>query len=399
MTMKAQDISEANRINCAKKKAIHTTGTKSFARNREELREQDPEKKNPHRAVLYIHTHRANSSKNINAHVGDLKDLLVQQPDLADTSQGKVAWKGDALTRILGEEKPGRVHGLGLVPNPDKVLDCSKSGRLKHLNITSLDPTSSEDVVSLRVQVEKLVNHVQNLEQKTRALEQQQNQHGGSGDPLSATTNAQNASIRKRVYVEPPSQEYGMHDGDTLNYTMGEQIDDDGFQDLQSSYKRNYAAEKMNAARIREGNILRPDRVATAHKGGSGDPLSAATNAHNASKRKRVYVEPQSQEYGMHDRDTLNYTMGEQTDDDGFQDLQSSYKRNYAAEKMNAARIREGNLLRADRVATAHKAKPREFQIENRVDNKRANASKGMNKDATSKCSQQINYEVAKSVS
>lgn len=32
-----QDISEANRINCAKKKAIHTTGTKSFARNREEL--------------------------------------------------------------------------------------------------------------------------------------------------------------------------------------------------------------------------------------------------------------------------------------------------------------------------------------------------------------------------
>lgn len=151
MTLKAQDISEANRINCAKKKAIHTTGTKSFARNREELREQDPEKKNPHRAVLYIHTHRANSSKNISAHVGDLKDLLVQQPDLADTSQGKVAWKGDALTRILGEEKPGRVHGLGLVPNPDKVLDCSKSGRLKHLNITSLDPTSSEDVVSLRL--------------------------------------------------------------------------------------------------------------------------------------------------------------------------------------------------------------------------------------------------------
>ncbi|KAL5654380.1 hypothetical protein ACJX0J_033699, partial [Zea mays] len=200
--------------------------------------------KNPHRVVLYIHTHRANSSKNINAHVGDLKDLLVQQPDLADTSQGKVAWKGDALTRILGEEKPGRVHGLGLVPNPDKVLDCSKSGRLKHLNITSLDPTSSEDVVSLRLQVEKLVNHVQNLEQKTKDLEQQQNQHGGSGDPLSAATNAHNASKRKVLYVEPQSQEYGMHDRDTLNYTMGEQTDDDGFQDLQSRYKRNYAAEK-----------------------------------------------------------------------------------------------------------------------------------------------------------
>jgi hypothetical protein len=48
------------------------------------------------------------------------------------------------------------------VPNPDIVLDCSKSGRLMHLNITSLDATSSEDVVSLSLQVEKLVNHVQN---------------------------------------------------------------------------------------------------------------------------------------------------------------------------------------------------------------------------------------------
>ena len=114
---------------------------------------------------------------------GDLKDLLVQHPDLADTSQGKVAWNGDALTKILGEEKPGHVHGLGLVPNPDKVLDCSKSGRLKNLNVTSLDATSSEDVVSLRLQLEKLVNHVhnqdatiQNLKQKTISMEQQQRQ-------------------------------------------------------------------------------------------------------------------------------------------------------------------------------------------------------------------------------
>jgi hypothetical protein len=114
---------------------------------------------------------------------GDLKDLLLQHPDLADTSQGKVAWNGDALTRILGEEKPGHVHGLGLVPNLDKVLDCSKSGHLKNLNVTSLVGTSSEDVVSLRFQVEKLVNHfhnqdatIQHLQQKTISLEHKQRQ-------------------------------------------------------------------------------------------------------------------------------------------------------------------------------------------------------------------------------
>lgn len=118
MTPKAQDLSEANRINCTRRKSMHTSGTKSFARNREELREQDPEKKYPHRVVLYIHTHKSNIGNNRNPHVGELKELLAQQPDLADSSNGKDAWEGDALNRILGKEKPGHIHGLGLVPNP-----------------------------------------------------------------------------------------------------------------------------------------------------------------------------------------------------------------------------------------------------------------------------------------
>lgn len=110
---------------------------------------------------------------------GDLKELMAQQPDLADTSQGKVAWRGDALNRVLGEEKPGHVHGLGLVPNPNQVFDLSTSKRLKNINMTSLDDKSSEDVVSLRLQMEKFSRHVQNqdatileLQQKTKILEQ-----------------------------------------------------------------------------------------------------------------------------------------------------------------------------------------------------------------------------------
>ncbi|KAF0915720.1 hypothetical protein E2562_038380 [Oryza meyeriana var. granulata] len=38
----------------------------------------------------------------------ELKELLEGQPDLADSSQGKIAWKGDALNQILGEDKHGR---------------------------------------------------------------------------------------------------------------------------------------------------------------------------------------------------------------------------------------------------------------------------------------------------
>jgi len=91
-----------------------------------------------------------------------LKKLIGQQLDLADTNQGKVAWRGDALNRVLGEEKPGHVHGLGLVPNPNQVFDLSTSKRLKNINMTSLDDKLSEDVVSLRFQMEKFGRHVQN---------------------------------------------------------------------------------------------------------------------------------------------------------------------------------------------------------------------------------------------
>lgn len=105
----------------------------------------------------------------------------MQKPNLADTSHGKVAWKGDALTQILGEDKPGRIHGLGLVPNPNQVFDLSTSRRFKNINLSSVDPTPSEDVLSLRLQMEKFQKHVLNqdvdiveLRQKTTMLEKRQ---------------------------------------------------------------------------------------------------------------------------------------------------------------------------------------------------------------------------------
>ncbi|KAL5670227.1 hypothetical protein ACJX0J_022448, partial [Zea mays] len=38
--------------------------------------------------------------------------LQQQQPELAKTIKGKCAWKGDALNRILGEDKPRHVEKL-----------------------------------------------------------------------------------------------------------------------------------------------------------------------------------------------------------------------------------------------------------------------------------------------
>lgn len=163
MNQKAKDISEKNRQNCTMKKSIHTAGTKSFARNREELRQKDPEKKNPHRAVLYVHTHRHKSDKKIiNEHVVELKKTLAERPDLADTSSGKTAWKGDALNTILGADKPGHVHGLGLVPNPNQVFNVSCSRHFQDMHLTSLEDTQKEDLLSVRLQLEKFEQHMKN---------------------------------------------------------------------------------------------------------------------------------------------------------------------------------------------------------------------------------------------
>ncbi|KAL5672113.1 hypothetical protein ACJX0J_016419, partial [Zea mays] len=137
----------------------------------------------------------------------DLKELLAEHPEFAYTSQGKIAWNGDALNKILGEEKPGHVHGLGLVPNPNKVLDGTTSRRLNQLHVTSLDPTTSEDVVSLKLQMEKLVNH-------------------GCLDDLPANQ-FQTSSKRKvgififhqRVYVETQNQEFRMDNEKTYSQT------------------------------------------------------------------------------------------------------------------------------------------------------------------------------------
>ncbi|XP_052167075.1 uncharacterized protein LOC127783956 [Oryza glaberrima] len=216
MSEKSKKISKQNKENCRKKKALHTAGTKSFARTREEMRQKYPAKKNPHRAVVYIHTHKRKTGKNLNGHVDNLKKLVAEQPALADTSEGRTAWKGDALNQILGDDKPGHVHGLGLVPKPKQVLDVPTSRRLKNINVTRLDDNWSEDVVAARLQLEKIENHVQNhdaelleLKAKTNKLEKEQMNQGG----LDRVSTNKEVSVdgpiseRRRVYSDCPLQE------------------------------------------------------------------------------------------------------------------------------------------------------------------------------------------------
>ncbi|KAM3386985.1 hypothetical protein ACQJBY_010091 [Aegilops geniculata] len=196
------------------RKSTHTSGTKSFPRQREEMKDADPEKKYPHRAHLFMHTHKPKTCKNkiINAHVEELKDILDKNPELADNSAGKTAWKGDALNKVLGDDKPGHVHGLGLVPNPKKLFDVSTSRVFQNTHFTSVEDTPNEYMLAFRVEMEKLyqVNKNQDakimeLEEKMRRMERQPNQE--ISDPM-ATIGLEHSvdghnSNRKRVLAPP----------------------------------------------------------------------------------------------------------------------------------------------------------------------------------------------------
>ncbi|XP_044406979.1 uncharacterized protein [Triticum aestivum] len=178
------------------------------------MKDADPEKKYPHRAHLFIHTHKPKTCKNklINAHVEELKDIMGKNPELADNSDGKIAWKGDALNRVLGDDKPGHVHGLGLVPYPKKLFDVSTSRIFQNTHFTSVEDTPNEDMLAFRVELEKLQQDKKNqdakimeLQEQMRRMERQPNQE--ISDPMATiglepSVDGHNSN-RKRVLAPP----------------------------------------------------------------------------------------------------------------------------------------------------------------------------------------------------
>uniref|UniRef100_A0ACD5U8Q1 Uncharacterized protein n=1 Tax=Avena sativa TaxID=4498 RepID=A0ACD5U8Q1_AVESA len=245
-SQKAKDISSQNRENCGKRKSTHTAGTKSFSRNREELREQDPEKKYPHRAVLFIHTHKpiTKNNKNINAHVEELKGILKNQPELADNNQGKTAWKGDALNRVLGDEKSGHVHGLGLVPNPNKVFDVSTSRRFQNTHFTSLEDIPNEALLAFRLDMEKMGQRVKNQDSTSSDPAPTLGDDAPSSDP--APTHGDDAPVDGH-YMKRKIKQSGSHGLDS-----------------QPSNKRD-ATDKNKESFVPNGNAQQGEKNAVAH--------------------------------------------------------------------------------------------------------------------------------------
>ncbi|KAM0837942.1 hypothetical protein ACQ4PT_061311 [Festuca glaucescens] len=165
-------VSEKNKISRASVKTSHTAGTKSYARWAEDL-VKDPEKKQPHRAKVYLATHRK-KDKDKNKHVADLADLekiINDVPELAQSDHGRVAWKVDALHTNLGEEKPRQVHGMGLLPVPSQVY-----GRipryLKNINMTTTNGSSHDGEGDVMEEIAKLKRRMEEQDQRIEEQDQ-----------------------------------------------------------------------------------------------------------------------------------------------------------------------------------------------------------------------------------
>ncbi|KAL5661208.1 hypothetical protein ACJX0J_028333, partial [Zea mays] len=113
---KKKALSEKNKLSCQMKKTTHSGGTKSFARWSKDMVQ--------------------------------LENLIEKQPELAQNCEGRVAWEGDALHQVLGEEKSGQVHGMGLLPIPKQDI-----------NIATIEGSSADVDTHLLEEIQQLKEH------------------------------------------------------------------------------------------------------------------------------------------------------------------------------------------------------------------------------------------------
>ncbi|CAL4938548.1 unnamed protein product [Urochloa decumbens] len=198
--------SEKNTLSCEMRKTPHTGGTKSFARWSEDMRQADPTKKPPHRAKVYLATHKARVN-GTNQPVVQLENLVEKQPELAENSEGRVAWEGDALHQVLGEEKPGQVHGMGLLPIPKQVYGRT-TRQLKDINIATIDGSSADVETHMFEEIQQLKDRVRKQDRVIDDLVNKKRDHENEEPNNIDQDNIQNhvlQSNRKRIQCPEPN--------------------------------------------------------------------------------------------------------------------------------------------------------------------------------------------------
>ena len=105
-----------------------------------------------------------------------MENLLDTQPELAQNSEGRVAWEGDALHQVLGEEKAGQVHGMGLLPIPKQVYGRT-TRHFKDIDVVTLDGSSSDVETHMLEEIRQLKEHSKMQDKVIEELKSNQRHH------------------------------------------------------------------------------------------------------------------------------------------------------------------------------------------------------------------------------
>ena len=77
---------------------------------------------------------------------------------MAQNTEVRVAWEGDALHQVLREEKPGQVHSMGLLPVPKQFYGRT-TRHFKDINIITVDGSSSDVETHMLEEIKQLKEH------------------------------------------------------------------------------------------------------------------------------------------------------------------------------------------------------------------------------------------------
>ncbi|KAA8536584.1 hypothetical protein F0562_029062 [Nyssa sinensis] len=132
----AKERSVTNKANRAQQKMGHTTGTKSFARLREEERAKRPDGKEPSRAELFILTRTRKNGRPVDeASSIVISQLRERAAQLQEASENSAA-EDDIFSQVMGQDRHGRMRIYGLGPSPSD-FGSPKSSSVETLRMVS----------------------------------------------------------------------------------------------------------------------------------------------------------------------------------------------------------------------------------------------------------------------
>ncbi|XVF26289.1 hypothetical protein REPUB_Repub14bG0003300 [Reevesia pubescens] len=142
-------------------KALHTSGSKSFARKKHQMEHET--RRTVGAVEFYVATHQHKDGRFVDDEArtiaekarSELSDLHV---DIESSSEDSIRSQQEVMSRVRGKEHCGRVRGLGLGPTPTQVFGSSRFS-------TNMFTQSSQEFYRMKTRIVELESQVATIPQ------------------------------------------------------------------------------------------------------------------------------------------------------------------------------------------------------------------------------------------